>query len=641
MRWHRTGAFCWIAFLATAASTLSAGAGQPSETLLPATTKGFVSVTDTQQLSEHWNNSQLGKLIQDPVMKPFADDLRRQFEDRRTSLRKKLGLTLEDLKGVPSGELAVALVQPAEDQAAVVLLVDVTGSRDKALAMLDKVASKLVERGAQRTEATVLGTPVVVFDLPEPDADESAAGAVRLPPRAIYFLKDDLLVASDNPEVIKGILTRLDGGRVPMLAEVPTFQAVMERCQADAGEATPQVRWFLDPFGYVRAMRAAVPESDRRRGKTMLDHLEATGFTAVQALGGFVDVAIDGYELLHRTAIYAPRPYEKSMKMLDFPNAGQSEPPAWVPRDLAAYSTAYCNVLGAFDNFGPLFDEVIGEEGIWAQTLDGLIKAKYGPQIDLREELISQLGNQAIMITDYRLPITTTSERLLFAVQTKDPDAVAKAIKKNFEGDEGKEVRRREFEGHVIWETIPKERPIVQRVTIDVPPLGVGADQREEEAADRGEERPLLLPNPSVTVANGYLLVASHYDFLTEILQPNEERGTIGRSVDYLRVQDTINRLGGGKHFLRAFSRTDQEFRPTYELIRQGKMPESQTMLGRLLNTIFDVGKKRAIRKQQIDGSKLPDFEVVRRHLGPAGLFGTTEPNGWFLKGFTLPKETE
>jgi hypothetical protein len=44
------------------------------------------------------------------------------------------------------------------------------------------------------------------------------------------------------------------------------------------------------------------------------------------------------------------------------------------------------------------------------------------------------------------------------------------------------------------------------------------------------------------------------------------------------------------------------------------------------------------VRKQEIEGSKMPDYEIVRRYLGPSGAFGTTEQDGWFLKGMMLNK---
>jgi hypothetical protein len=609
-----------------------------SETLLPGTTKGFVSITNTRQLAEQWEKTQLGQLIQDPVMKPFADDLRLQLEERLSNLRKKLGLTINDLKGVPGGELSLAIIQPDEDQVAVALVVDVTDHQEQAQSLLDKVAENLKERGAARSETPVLDRPVTVFELPLREGEER-----KEPLRVIYSLDDDLLVASDNLGVVRGILGRAAGREGETLADHPAFQTVMERCQKDAGAAPPQIRWFVEPFGCAKAIRAGVPERKRRRGKTLLDHLEATGFAAVRGLGGFVDFAVEGYEMVHRTAIHAPKPYEKSMNMLAFPNAEESRLPDWAPRDLATFTAVQCDILTAFDHIGPIFDQMAaeGEEGTWIDVLDGLKTDPIGPQIDLREELIKHLGPQVIMISDYEIPITTTSERLLFAVEVDDVEAVANALEKTMKGDEGKEVRRREFEGHVIWETIQKEKVEVGPPIIDYPPLGFGAEEREEEEEEDDEGPAPLLPNASVTVANGYLLVGSHYDFLIKILQPIDERETLGRSIDYVRIQDTIDDAVGGAGFLRGFSRTDAEYRATYELIRQGKMPESQTMLGRMLNTVLDVGDASTLREQKIDGSKLPEFEFVRRHLGPAGFSGTTEADGWFFKGFTLTKEAE
>jgi hypothetical protein len=89
---------------------------------------------------------------------------------------------------------------------------------------------------------------------------------------------------------------------------------------------------------------------------------------------------------------------------------------------------------------------------------------------------------------------------------------------------------------------------------------------------------------------------------------------------------------------MRTFSHSDQEYRATYELIQQGKMPESETVLGRLLNRWFNPQRSETVRKPEINGRKMPDYEFVRRSLAPSGNFGLTEENGWFFKGFMLSK---
>jgi hypothetical protein len=110
--------------------------------------------------------------------------------------------------------------------------------------------------------------------------------------------------------------------------------------------------------------------------------------------------------------------------------------------------------------------------------------------------------------------------------------------------------------------------------------------------------------------------------------------------VEYQLVRSELERLAADKPVCaRTFSRTDEEYRSVYELIRAGRMPESESLLGKLLNAVLGDGKEGVPRAARIDGSKLPDYEAVRRYFGPAGLFVTSEANGWFISGFTLSKD--
>ena len=147
-----------------------------------------------------------------------------------------------------------------------------------------------------------------------------------------------------------------------------------------------------------------------------------------------------------------------------------------------------------------------------------------------------------------------------------------------------------------------------------------------------------LLPHAAVTVDRGHLLIASHYDFLEKVLKQAKTPDPVADSMDFKKVAQTLQRFGARDDCLRTFSRTDEEYRPTYELIRMGKMPEAETMFARMLNRLFGPRKAGVVRKQKIEGKEMPDYQVVRRYLGPAGTFGKTEKNGWFIVGFMLEK---
>jgi hypothetical protein len=72
--------------------------------------------------------------------------------------------------------------------------------------------------------------------------------------------------------------------------------------------------------------------------------------------------------------------------------------------------------------------------------------------------------------------------------------------------------------------------------------------------------------------------------------------------------------------------------------MRQGKMPEAETMLGKFLNRLWEPADEGQLRSQYIDGSKMPEFSVVEQYLGPGGLFIRSESDGWTVTGCLLEK---
>ncbi len=320
--------------------------------------------------------------------------------------------------------------------------------------------------------------------------------------------------------------------------------------------------------------------------------------------------------------------------MLDFPNGGDLKPQPWVPRDVATYTSFNLKPQKVFESSKTLVNAIIGDE-VFEDVIKSIEEDPNGPQINIRTDLVALLGGRATIVSDYLLPITPKSERIMVGVETTNQKALADTIEKSMKTDP--DAKRREYKEHIIWEITNPDTDVAV-VVVENHPAFAMAKQEEDEDAE-GDTRERMLPNSAVTVAHGQLLVASHYDFLTKMLDQLAAREKLVDSNEYQLVKTELDYLSGGKACAQTFSRTDEEYRAVYELIRTGRMPEAETVLGKLLNGVLGEGKEGVLRAQRIDGKNLPEYDAVRRYFGPAGMTAVSEDDGWFLTGFTLSKE--
>jgi hypothetical protein len=625
-----------------ALASASAMAGPPSDVLLPRTTKGYISVARPAEFEERWNKTQIGQMFNDPVMQPFVDDLRKQLQDKYRAAEEKLGITWDDLKGVPAGEMSISLIDRNGESAVLAITIDVTDHGEQAEGLLSAVEKRFAARGGRRENTNSGDTELRVFTVPGQDGGPRQT--------TVYFVKDNVLCGIDNRSEADAMLGRFNGEPIDNLRSVPAYTTTMERCRRESGQLEPEARWFVEPFGFIFASRTLEKTARRPDEQDVAKILTENGFDAIQGVGGFLNQMVDGHiEFLSRASIFAPPVAGKgndplrwnlSMRMLQLPNAPGFEPQSWVPRMSASYATLQMEIDKAFDNVGPLFDDLQEHEEAWANTLEGWKTDPYGPKVDVRAEFIAHLGQRITIVTDYDSPIGINSERSILAIEATDEQALAATLAKWMTKEP--DVERREVGQYVIWERVPQAIAI-ENPQLDLPigftPVNTGP---EKQAKDEEEQREPVLPNSAVCVALGHLMMASDIDYMREILEGYAQRERLASSFDYQQVEKVMEQLAPGERSGWSFGRTDEEFRPTFELLRQGKMPQAETMLAKLLNNLLTTEVEReegTIRKQRIDGSRLPTFEAVRRYLGPAGRVLRSEQDGWIYTDALLNKE--
>lgn len=618
-----------------------------SEHLLPASTKAWFSVPDPDALEQHFDATQFGKLTKDEALKPFLNSMHEQIQSWINEKNVRFGLKLEDLDTVHSGEICLAGVmrnaapdQPKLGRGAhgMVLMVDVHNTEEQARELLARVDKELVVQGAERVEIEGESeVQLIKWKLPQ---------VPHLPPRdrfAFHAIANGWLIASDNEVIFRNIIRRaVDPQNVipeETLASIPSFQIISEQAALDGYEH--HVDWFIDPFGYVKLAQAIADEDQqfRQRRDDWAGTLTELGFDVFQGVGGTISFATGRHELVHRTFVYMPHTSDKERSrvfgLFNFANsAGKSlAPPKFVPHESAGYFSGTWDMSAAVQNVGDVVDAFLKEPGLFDHMLTSF---KTDRNIDLKE-IVRSLDDQLFIVSETKSPITEESERVLIAIPvSENHEIVFDAFRKHLLG----KATVMDLAGIEVLE-IDTTAEMEDFNDLDDPfgdPFsdeGIGQEEMEEVP-----EEFTLFEKRYVAMKDGWLLVTNRKEYMEKILTLAQDK-TLDQCDDYRAVEIALAEFCNTERVaFRQFGRIDQSLKTNYEMMRQGKMGSSSTVLARVLNQVLKTDNSGAVRQQKLDATKLPeDYEKhVAPYFGPMGWVLETTEEGWLISGVMLKK---
>ena len=179
---------------------------------------------------------------------------------------------------------------------------------------------------------------------------------------------------------------------------------------------------------------------DRGNQVDIVKLLDNQGFDAVKAAGGILALAGEKYQLLHRGSILAPAvtdqpsKYKLAARMLQFENAPMAPIPAWVHSEAASFARLNPKFEEIFWASETLLNEAFGDD-IFKDIIEGIRDDEDGPQIDIAKNVLPNLDNELILVTDNTLPSQLNSERMLIAIRVSDAEAIGKAISKAMDAE--------------------------------------------------------------------------------------------------------------------------------------------------------------------------------------------------------------
>jgi hypothetical protein len=605
-----------------------------SESWLPASTKGYITVEDMNEMLSAFEHTGFGMMVKDQTMKAFIQDLEKQVSERFGVTGVRIGLSWNDVKSVCAKDACVAFIRPDDtvQKHSIATIVNVEGKDEEVKVLLDKIDESMKVRKAKVRTETWFTLPVSIYSVPTQNRKISSFDVAIL-------VHKNFLIAADHPDVAKDILTRILGtAKSPNLESTVPFQYCMKRCAQDSAGVAPHVRWFFDPLGYAELAQEATGGRKKRRAD-FLKVLRNQGFDAIQGAGGGVHFNVEEFEILQRAFVYAPdvpgnseARFKLAARVLNFHRVEDLSVPGWVPSSVNSYSAAAWGITDSYNYIGTLVDEVAGDEGFWEDLLDTIKNDRSGPQIDLNK-VMTYFKSRVTAITDYKEPISATSERFLVAIDLEEPVKMREALGKALANDP--DVNRVEAEdGNEIWEIVDAGEEIADFEIDADSGLGDDSDMDDEDFGDAPANP--FLANAALSVVRGKFIVASHVDFIKEfIVNPTPEDG-LADDEDFKAIDEALVKIGADKETAKIFSRAGREAHVSYELLRQGKMPESKGLIGKVLNSLLSSADTKFVREQRIDGKNMPEYPQVEKYLGTLGLYMRAEKDGWFVGGVTL-----
>lgn len=579
----------------------------------------YARINDATELKQVAAESSMGKLLNDPKLKPLASDLYGAGAELFAQVSERVGVSLDEMLSIPEGEVAFALLpfsgnpdasdddspstsgdSPEAIRARIeqrrrrnamvgAIAIMETGDRSHLLKnMLDRLADTLINQGYVSNDREVYDTQITGFRAP------------RVSQPGIEFCqRDGVTIFGVGEGVVSEAVTRWQGKETSKsLAQNEDFAAVMGPC-VGAEDTEPQITFFVNPYGFADRFI----KSGGGGAALVWPIIEDLGFNKLKGIGGSMFSGGEVFDGIMHVHVLVQTPRDGFFSVLR-PGTGDINPPNWVPNDVSSYTTLYWDVPNTYDGLGRILDRFMGDEALQRRAEQPLQKFA---EIDLRSEIIEQLTGRITLCRWFEPPARVNSQSQLVGLEVKDAAKAAEVIAKLAKTNE-RIVR--EDEGNVV--------------VYSFGPVG-NADSFPAN---------LRRPQPRVALLGNQILYCDSVQLLQRAIRANG--GAVPRLtgvVEYdLIVSEVGGKLDGQPPFLFSFTRNQEMLRQFYEMAAS---PGTKEALRRGAENNPAAAKLAEIMERH----ELPPYDTLSKYFAPTGGFAYDSPTGIHYTNFTLKSD--
>jgi hypothetical protein len=591
----------------------SATPGAPR--LLPKDTLAYIRIDSADNFRSDMESSSIGRMMNDPKLRPFVGELYSTMSQLFEQFGTQLGLSLDELLAIPTGQIAAAAMpanlsdrdeELAEEETdsdspeairrrierkrrqqnaiAGIFILEAGKNLDNMMSLIDRLEERMIQGGYVRRTSKADGTTIVKLLPPR-----------QGPPEVEYFTKDDTLVFGIGHETAAKALDQWTGkSEEDSLADRADFTSLMSRC-IGAEETRPQITFFLDPYHFVERIV-------NRGGAAALvwPLVENLGISKIRGMGGSSYQGGDVFEDIAHFHILLDPPRDGMFGVLR-PETGDTTPPKWVPSNVSSYTTLNWNFEQTYENVDKLLATFQGAEPLKRFIED---PAKQAAGVSIKDDVLSNLTGRIVTCAWMEPPVRLNSRTSAFALEIKD-----------------------ELNAKSLIAKIRDRRPN----DLEVETIGGVVVYSLKNRSQRELPENLRVPRPGFMIMGKWFIFSDSQGFLTQITRANaDSMPRLINEPEYELVSSELGgKLDGETPFLVSFLRGADSIRQIYDL---AKSPDTQ----RFIRSAGQQNPFMARIVGLLEQNELPDFKEFEKYFAPTGTFAYDEPAGMHFGFFTL-----
>lgn len=573
--WRPIGLAVLIAVVA--GSGFNRAVAAPFENAVPQDCILFVNVANAKSLKEKLEGTDLARLYKDPQMQPFVNGIKTELAKTLAAVEEEVSIDFKRLLSTPQGQMAVAAgVKGNIKNFYVLFLADVSGKEDVANETLNLVSQKLEQEGLTKQSKGNL----TVYRLDKNEPVELA-----------FTVQENVLAIGINSEVLQETLARLDGAS-GSLGSSDAYRGFRNK----AG-GTGDLEFFVNLrriFDQVTQIPQAQP------------FVDAFGADKFEYAGVNISIGKDDFEFVSRSMIVTNGP-SQIFQLLNMP-AKPTSPQAWVPQNVASYSSFHWDLDKFYSTLGEILDRFLPGALQQAEFMVSQFPSPDNPFItSIKGDIIGPLGNRLTTVGDLGESRGLPVSRTLIAWELDDAEKLNNLVG-NLMVLFGQLLETKTVKGATVY-------------SYDVGSL-LALQMQDQNA-------PVPVGVVAFTIANSQLYLTTHIELLDTVL--NFSGAGLAESAEYRRIASKFPANTSSISFVRS----EAQGRAFWQMLKSGQLSK---MLRGAAEQQDEDADARLIEgwATALDGSNLPDFEQVKQHFTTSGGFSVMDQNGLQTTYYTL-----